>query len=816
MIQSTLLNQIVKKHVIETVLGTLSLVSNTSFSNQDYAIYWVYSTLGLSDVLFDQIQSSEDMILVSESTLTIEGLQATSITPTAEGHNLISISYSDFNVSDIHYHNSSLELMIVIFSTGSIQTINSSNISQLADDTITLNYLFSFRSTTLENFNSLVFTDISLSSSRLIRVISSNLTSAMNHSFSNTNCVIYTLEDSNIYGESITVENSTSAFDVSSSNMTLTFSNFSYLNSTKSALYLQSSNTIVNSTTFNSNVATRGAAISFLWDQGQSWNSSVHHCNFTNNNAEIEGGAIYYDLERPQMVENYFDNNTAQYGPNIASIPFKIVEEASYQDIIYLNNIPSGEAYNSSIQLLLVDREGQIMNLENDVAVKVSTSISDSRVLGVDSAVFISGTAQINGIIFQHYPGAVETQFNLRLTNSKTSIDSTPMYVSFRYCEPGEVEINNQCSAWSFGTYSFNWNATQWQAWMDHADWLGDTQISVESGYWRRTTNSSKIVKWLRSDACLGGYHPENYYPVQCEAGYSGVLWTSWEIVDGNKYQLLANFVCSKCPHPVLNALRVIGLSILVLMFLSLVIIVNIRKKSENQFSILLRIFTNYLHMISLAMSFGAEIPSTFTSVFTQFDKVGSPNETLFSFDWFIEDYDIRAFSPSNLLFKSFLLALWPLMLITWVFVILLILKCIVYWINHRFNYDLSRYMVISTIWIIFLFHPSLTLESLRLFQWIQIDDDMFRMRQHMDYECYSKDHLNWAFLIGLPILVLWVIGMPIIALITLIAYRKKLETVFIKKYLLLLYQGLRPNAFYWEFVNTFRKFIVLWCIVFL
>ena len=139
--------------------------------------------------------------------------------------------------------------------------------------------------------------------------------------------------------------------------------------------------------------------------------------------------------------------------------------------------------------------------------------------------------------------------------------------------------------------------------------------------------------------------------------------------------------------------------------------------------------------MISLSMLFGADIPSTFASVFTQFEKVGSPNETLFSFDCFIENYDIKAFSPSNLLFKSFLLAFLPLMLMMLVFIILVIMRLTTYLISREAKYEFVRYMVVSTICIIFLLHPSLTLESLRLFQCIEIDDGVYRMRQHMDYD---------------------------------------------------------------------------------
>ena len=102
--------------------------------------------------------------------------------------------------------------------------------------------------------------------------------------------------------------------------------------------------------------------------------------------------------------------------------------------------------------------------------------------------------------------------------------------------------------------------------------------------------------------------------------------------------------------------------------------------------------------MVSLSMLFEANIPSAFTSIFSQFDRVGSPNETLFSFDCFIEDYEIKAFSPSNLLFKSFLLALLPLMLMILVFIVLLIIKFISCFVFREFKYEFVRYMVVSTI----------------------------------------------------------------------------------------------------------------------
>ena len=261
-----MLDQTIKKHTIELVLGLLLITNNTTFSNQDYAIYSAYSTLDISDIKFDQILASEDMILVSESTLTINGLHAMSIMPIIEGHNLISISYSSFNVSHVTYNNSSLELMIILFSTGTIHDISGRNIAPYTDSTISLDYGISIRSTTIHLFDDIHFDSILLSYSQLIVARSSNIYNLNSHDISNTNSVIYTIENSNVYNaEMVSVMNSVSGFEVLNSNLTLSSSNFTKLNSTlSSAVYTKSSNVYISNSIFDTNIARQGAAISLL------------------------------------------------------------------------------------------------------------------------------------------------------------------------------------------------------------------------------------------------------------------------------------------------------------------------------------------------------------------------------------------------------------------------------------------------------------------------------------------------------------------------------------------------------------------------
>ena len=64
--------------------------------------------------------------------------------------------------------------------------------------------------------------------------------------------------------------------------------------------------------------------------------------------------------------------------------------------------------------------------------------------------------------------------------------------------------------------------------------------------------------------------------------------------------------------------------------------------------------------------------------------------------------------------------------------------------------------------------------------------------------------------------LIVYVIGAPLLAFFVLFKNRKNLDKPEIIKYILLLYQGLRHERYYWELVNTFRKCTLLGLQVFI
>ena len=57
--------------------------------------------------------------------------------------------------------------------------------------------------------------------------------------------------------------------------------------------------------------------------------------------------------------------------------------------------------------------------------------------------------------------------------------------------------------------------------------------------------------------------------------------------------------------------------------------------------------------------------------------------------------------------------------------------------------------------------------------------------------------------------ILIWILGLPILGITFLTIKKNKIEDVAFKKYFLILYQGMKKNRIYWEFVNVLRKVFI-------
>ena len=220
------------------------------------------------------------------------------------------------------------------------------------------------------------------------------------------------------------------------------------------AIYFENSNSTVFNLTLDHNTAQTGGAMHISCDTFDICQNIIYSSTFSNNTAVEQGGAINYDFRRPELSNITFDNNQAPYGPNIASYPVRIVNSTMINDSMVLTNVASGIAYHETIKMLLVDYDNQTMNLVDGNQIKILPLTNGATLQGVDYAILVDGEAKFDNLKFIYAPGKININYIATcdlIDSNKVSYLSLQtnnlIDVSFRYCQPGEVVINNQtCS----------------------------------------------------------------------------------------------------------------------------------------------------------------------------------------------------------------------------------------------------------------------------------------------------------------------------------------------------------------------------------
>ena len=813
------MSSLANQNWFQLISSSLSIENATDVQSQSYVVNSFQSNFTIQDIVIMNWQTDANIMTLSSSNFVVNNLTLFNITSLEAQSSVVTAQFQTVIAMDnVKYSNSSC-----IFINSDSSQLNMTNI-EITSIALSSN-LMSFSGWTNVMLANLSIYSLNLTSASAIYLTLSSFDLIQNVSISDIKTTGLELISSNVTQISgLVLTNLNKGLKITSSIANLIVdSEISYWGNSSivygGAIDLIDSSSVIKHNTFNNNVAQRGGAISVRWTNYNLCTNSISQSQFASNNAIIKGGAINYENRRPDMISNTYSNNSAVYGLNIASYPVKIVESSSFNTSIVIDNVSSGVALSSNLVFAIQDFENQTIP-DSSYSIKVLPVTQNSSISGYDSARTVSGLATFTNLIFIYEPGAKHIQFKATSSSIDTAKNEAlnvstfnQIDVSFRFWKPGEMQISKtQCQECAPGTYSFGWNSTTCNSCMNNAICAGKANIEVNPGYWRKTTNSSTILYCNYPTAWLGGYYPQNEHPVAWAEGYTGYLCTQCGIVDGEKYQQVNGSQCIKWSNPMINALKFAGVILAAFIFLMVLIVLTVRKKQENQISVLARILTNYIQLISAAMSFNVKFPISLTQIFGSVQIIGSTSDTFLSYDWLFPKLQVTGIAPSVDLFKVVLTGFVPLVLI----LICSLFWSLLYFFMHKWWSNLKRNIIVSIIWIIFLLHPTITKSSLQIFEWTNVDQNDKRMSLFIDYSWYSSEHLFWIAWVTIPNFLVWIAGAPFLAFYILFKHRKQLEDEKIKAYMLVLYQGLKPKTFYWEFVNTIRKVLILMCSVFL
>jgi hypothetical protein len=163
-------------------------------------------------------------------------------------------------------------------------------------------------------------------------------------------------------------------------------------------------------------------------------------------------------------------------------------------------------------------------------------------------------------------------------------------------------------------------------------------------------------------------------------------------------------------------------------------------------------------------------------------DYVGSASSAIFSLDCFLTESHWSPFYVKSVvfLFLPLLLLVLPAVVFTiYSFCHLRSLRLSLLrnvsatptdYIQARqvFLHDLKSLYRTGEVVVLFLIHPDLTLQAFGIFacKQIGITEDSYYLLADMSRQCYTSTHYFWILLIAFPMLLLWVIGVPLAAFI--------------------------------------------------
>jgi hypothetical protein len=807
--------------IFELLSASLEFINGNKIYSQDALISAYLSNIKLEDSTISNLSVSENTVTIVSSTFEFNNMQVNNVTAVSQDFNFILIGFeSTMEMHNIYYRDSNMILFNLGTSEASISNITFTNVTHAR-------HLFETYDAYNITVSSIKATNCSIDSQSLLHFKESRNIVISNVELDRIIQPVILMDRSHfILIQGMKISNSRKVLIAKDSNIeVLKDSEFSGNgHSDNKGGVFELFNTLANltNTTFVNNTASVGGAIHFDCSSVSNWGLSITNSTFQSNIASKQGGVLYYGFKHPKIDNWHYKNNSAPYGNELASYAVKIRLLNSSSDQMTVSNIGSGIAYHQNISFSLLDYDNQVLvtNSENDISISPINN-SENSIVGSNSVLLSNGTGVFVSLTVIGKPGSKGIKFQMSSKAINTAkinqvygeqVSSNTISLNFRNWQPGEVQYaNNRWVECSARTFSLEWNSLSCQQCLENTYCPGKEAVSVDSGFWRMTANSTNIIKWINRDAWEGGFVPENEHPVDCKEGYTGHLCFECQYKKGNKFHRSGEAECAKCNSTVANFIQYIVMCILVFAFIMILVTINVRKTKESEVSILIRILMNYLQLISTVLSFAPAFPDSIYFFLYPTYQLGGASESLLSFDCMFPDYDVRLIFSTNRLLKVFLTAVLPIILT----VIISVIWLIIYYSFPKYALELKRCLIITFVSTIFILYSKLAEQSISVFRWIELDDNVSRARIDTDIEWYSPDHVFWCVFLGLPVMIIWVVGAPVTALVLLYKNYKRGPDNKVNQYLLILYQGLEHNKFYWEFVNILRKILLLSMLLF-
>lgn len=619
---------------------------------------------------------------------------------------------------------------------------------------------------------------------------------------------------------------------------------------------------ITNSKFLNNFVNNTGGAIYYKC-LPKACTMEVSNSVFKNNTATAAGGAIFFEIQPVVFTtESTFSGNNAPYGPNsgaypvaISLLPSNSTSRRNLQDLSGYN-IVSGQPITPPLRFAVVDEFDQIYTPDNSSTLTVSAANSSVQFLSSRIFTAVEGVYTLDSFTMET---GINSDFTLlfssngitQVNRSLMSIPTLSIQTHFRDCIRGEriSDDSRQCISCSASTYSlakhFN---TSCKTCDTNLDCFGGDIIGPQPGYWR-FSSWTQTSQSCPGNGCVGYYRPENAtWEGWCKEQHNATFcYTGWcnysagtmgnlcaECRDGFAPQSLTGD-CIDCGDNTLNIVYTVGFLVVAVIAIIWIIRKATKEKDEEDLdededdrldTILLRVFTNYIQMISIISSFPMNWPGQLTNLFQQYNRLSTSASQIFSLDCFLQSSVFSRFSIKSFFLKVVVTSIVPLLIIIFsilVWITIYILRFKIEGTERRFKKVINK-VITSIIVLLFMIHSNVVYVSITALRCTNIGDPasiaydpsdlnaQYYLEADTSVECWTPEHKAFAFGFAIPSFVFWGksifknsmtnslegVGIPILAFFVIRANRFRLRDPDVLGRYGFIYDGYDSKYYYW------------------
>mmetsp|Transcript_16894 Transcript_16894/g.30238 ORF Transcript_16894/g.30238 Transcript_16894/m.30238 type:complete len:691 (+) Transcript_16894:1984-4056(+) len=500
---------------------------------------------------------------------------------------------------------------------------------------------------------------------------------------------------------------------------------------------------------------------------------------------------------KPELRDNNFTDNQAEYGRNFASFPKSLSftkdgvfgKDAS-NPYNFTEIIVSGQLVTTVLSMYLTDTEGQTIYTDNSTVCEI-TADNSVQFAGFYKTIAQMGKIELSNFIVTSTPGKY-----LTLTLECTKFDPFSVKFLMRACVPGEYLEDDKCTVCQKDFYSFD-PSKPCKECDEGAICYGNNTVGPIEGYWRSHENSETFYECPLKEACLGSDDSTIKQTGACEEGYYGVMCSG--CVEG--YSLEARHECKECNVDLHSELVQGSFLLSSVLFGAVSIILTLKAAARVKSTMVnyIKVLVSFMQVAVAVAHFNSDWPPLFQTLLDYQILAGRALGVTFNINCYFVDLDSEeAFYKKVIIASGLPLALALAALFVWV-IIRLFTKV-----------DYFKGKVLGSVSILIFISQTYVIRNLlEGFACRKVEGE-YLMNADLTIKCWADRHLFSTLAIALPSLIIWMVAVPSGMMICLYRRQRHRNLMESKMSLGFIYQGYKSSLCFWEAIVFGRKALLI------